>query len=184
MTPPSGLVIRPGVPSDAAVLADLAARTFRDTYAEQNTPVDLAAHLATHFSPELQAAELADDAGIVLIAEVDGVAAGYAQLATRPPPAPLPPGGGLFLWRFYLDRSWIGRGLAQPLLAAVLAAGRERGADYLWLTVWQRNPRAVSFYLKSGFAITGTTTFTVGNDPQADWLMTRSIEPNASRPLA
>jgi ribosomal protein S18 acetylase RimI-like enzyme len=76
------------------------------------------------------------------------------------------------LHRFYFDQAWVGRGLAQPLMAAVKAAAIRRGAAFLWLTVWERNPRAIAFYRKSGFGVVGSTTFEVGNDRQQDWVMT------------
>jgi GNAT superfamily N-acetyltransferase len=175
VTPPPGLVIRRGAPADAAMLADLAARTFRDAFAAQNTPENLAQHLATHYTVELQRAELVDPEITTLIAEVAGSPAGYAQLAARTPPPELPAGGGLFLSRFYLEQAWIGRGIAQPLLTAVREVARDRGARYLWLTVWEENPRAVAFYLKAGFVEAGRTIFVVGDDPQVDWLMTCTV---------
>lgn len=175
MTSLSGLAIRRGLPEDAAMLAVLGARTFSDTYAAQNTPDNLARHLAAHYSPALQAAELADPGLITLIADVHGVPAGFAQVAARTPPPLLPADGGRFLSRFYLELAWIGRGLAQPLMTAVLEASREAGARYLWLTVWTENPRAVAFYRKRGFVTAGQTTFLLGDEPQVDWLMTRAV---------
>jgi ribosomal protein S18 acetylase RimI-like enzyme len=175
MTPPPGLVIRRGQLADAAMLADLGARTFRDTYATQNTPEHLARHLAAHFGITLQEEELADPGMRTLIAEVGGIPAAFAQVSGQTPPAELPAEGGRFLSRFYLELAWIGRGVAQPLMTAVLETARQDGASYLWLTVWQENPRAVAFYRKCGFAIAGQTTFVLGGDPQADWLMTRTI---------
>jgi GNAT superfamily N-acetyltransferase len=154
------------------MLAELGARTFRDTYAAQNTPEDMARHLAANFAPALQAAELSDARIITLIAEVDGVPAGFSQVTAEPPPAELPAAGGRFLQRFYLEQAWIGRGIAQPLLAATRDRAREEGASYLWLTVWQENPRAVAFYRKCGFATAGETIFVLGGDRQVDWLMT------------
>ncbi len=174
MTPPDGLVIRRGVSGDAAMLAELAARTFRDTYGAQNSPEHLAEHLSSHFSPALQGAELVDPALTTLIAEVRGVPAGFAQISTRTSPD-LPPAGARFLSRFYLDQAWIGRGLAQPLMAAVVESARLGGGSYLWLTVWEENPRAVAFYRKCGFVVAGQTTFVLGGDPQKDWLMTRAV---------
>ncbi len=172
MTPPQGLVIRHGESRDAAMLADLAARTFRDTYGAQNTPDNLGQYLAAHYSPALQAAELAEPGMTTLIAEVGGVPAGFAQVSARLPPPGLSAEGGRFLSRFYLEQEWIGRGIAQPLMTAVLDAARQSGASYLWLTVWQENPRAVAFYRKCGFVVAGETTFVLGGDPQVDWLMT------------
>ncbi len=175
MTTLAGALVRRGTPADAAMLAELAARTFRDTYAAQNTPENLARYLAEHYSPALQAAELADPSITTLILEVRGVAAGFAQLTCRTPPPVLPEPGGRFLSRFYLDKAWIGRGLALPLMTAVRDAARQAGASYLWLTVWQENPRAVSFYRKCGFETVGETTFVLGEDPQVDWLMSSGV---------
>src|SRR4051794_20397600 len=79
--------IRRGSESDAALLADLGARTFEDSFGSQNTPEDMAAYLAASFGTELQQAELADPRNTFLILEIDGVAIGYAHLHTGKPPA-------------------------------------------------------------------------------------------------
>ena len=173
--PPPGLVIRPGVAGDAELLAALAARTFRDAFAAQNSPDHLAQHLASQYGVDIQGAELLDPAITTLIAEVDGSPAGYAQLVRRAPPAELPELVGLNLSRFYLEQAWVGRGIAQPLMAAVRAAAVERGAASLWLTAWVENPRAAAFYRKCGFVQVGQTIFRVGGDPQIDWVMALSL---------
>lgn len=170
MTTPAALAIRIGTPADAERLADLAARTFRDAFGAANNPADLALHVARHYTPEIMRTELADPGCDTLLADVDGQTAGYAQLITRDPPQELGPGGRM-LRRFYLEHAWIGRGIAAPLMEAVQASARRRAARYLWLTVWEENPRAVAFYRKCGFVTRGRTTFTVGNDPQSDWVM-------------
>ena len=170
MSTPRGLAIRIAAPADAAQLADLAARTFRDAFGAANQAADLALHLETHYTPERMRRELEDPDGETLLAEVDGQPAGYAQIVPRDPPLDLGAGGRM-VHRFYLEQSWVGRGVAGPLMEAVRRAARTRGARYLWLTVWQENPRAIGFYRKCGFVSRGTTIFTVGNDPQVDWVM-------------
>src|SRR4030095_167146 len=74
------LIIHRANPEDAALLAELGARTFSETFAADNTPGDMAAYLASSFSPAPQAAELADPCCSYQIAEVNGVATGYALL--------------------------------------------------------------------------------------------------------
>lgn len=170
MTTPDGLRIRRGVLVDAPLLAELAERTFRDAFGPDNSPGDLELHVRTHYTPVRMAAELTNGDGTTLFAEVNGAAAGYAQLVTREPPSPLG-AGGLMLHRFYLEQAWIGKGIAQPLMEAVRDAALERNARFLWLTVWERNPRAVAFYRKCGFTDVGITTFCVGTDAQTDLVM-------------
>ena len=62
-------------------------------------------------------------------------------------------------------------------MEAALDAARTRGAQTIWLGVWERNARAVAFYRKSGFTRIGEHDFLLGNDVQTDWLFARSVEP-------
>jgi diamine N-acetyltransferase len=177
MTPP-GLGIRRAVPADAARLAELMARTFREAFGAMNRPEDLAVHLASSYGEARQRDELLDPAISVLLAELDGAPAGYATVrAGSTVPACVVGAAPLELWRFYVDQPWIGRGIAQPLMEAVKRIGRERGGRTLWLGVWEKNPRGIAFYRKSGFAPVGTHLFHVGRDPQTDVVMVCSLEP-------
>ena len=78
--------VRPAGVADAPWLAALAERTFRETYAAKNTPENMERYVAEHFGETRQARELANPAWQTLVAELDGQAAGYAQLAWSPPP--------------------------------------------------------------------------------------------------
>jgi GNAT superfamily N-acetyltransferase len=75
------------------------------------------------------------------------------------------------LLRFYVDPRWHGRGVAQLLMQHVREAARKLGAHDLWLSVWERNPRAMAFYTKSGFRDVGSKDFFVGTDRQSDRVM-------------
>jgi GNAT superfamily N-acetyltransferase len=177
VTPP-GLTVRPCHPSDAARLAELMARTFREAFGAMNRPEDLAAHLARSYGEEQQRAELHDPAVSVLFAEIDGEPVGYATLRTGAyVPGCVAGPKPIELWRFYLDQPWIGRGVAQPLMDTVKRVARERGGRTLWLGVWEQNPRGIAFYRKSGFASVGTHVFHVGDDPQTDVVMACPLDP-------
>jgi hypothetical protein len=72
--------IRPANIDNASLLAELGARTFEETFGADNTREDIAAYLASAFNPEQPRAELAHPASTFLIAEVEGIAAGYGKL--------------------------------------------------------------------------------------------------------
>jgi ribosomal protein S18 acetylase RimI-like enzyme len=169
------VVVRPADPSDAPWLAALAERTFRETYAAENTPENMERYVAGHFGAALQARELADPGLITLVAEADGRAAGYAQLAWSPPPSCVGGEAPIEIARFYVDRPWHGQGLAQRLMAAAVERAAEAGARTVWLGVWERNPRAISFYRKSGFVEVGVHAFVLGADHQRDFVLARSV---------
>ena len=169
------LLIRPAGVADAPWLAALAERTFRETYTAYNTPDDMERYVGEHFGPERQAAELRDGRMVTLVAEVDGRAAGYAQLARGAAPPSVTGPEPMEVVRFYVDRPWHGQGVAHQLMAAVADAARTAGARTLWLGVWERNPRAIAFYRKCGFEDVGTQIFVLGEDHQQDLVLARSL---------
>ncbi|HEX5725606.1 MAG TPA: GNAT family N-acetyltransferase [Longimicrobiaceae bacterium] len=160
---------------DAAALSAFASRLFEDTYAQQNTPEDMRAYMAENFSPERQAAELADPATLYLLGEADGRLAAYVQLYAGPAPPSVAARAPLQIARFYVDPQWHGQGLAGEQMRACLAHAMSAGHDVIWLAVWKQNPRAIRFYEKHGFAIVGTTTFVLGADVQEDHVMMRPV---------
>jgi len=169
------LTIRRGVPADAGLLADLAASTFRQTFAAENRPEDMALHVSRAFGVAKQEAELANPAMTTLLAEVEGQLAGYAQLRAHAVPDCVRGASPLELWRFYVAAPWHGRGVAHALMKRVEVEARAREAQTLWLGVWERNERAKSFYRKCGFLDVGSQTFVLGTDVQTDRIMARSL---------
>jgi ribosomal protein S18 acetylase RimI-like enzyme len=168
-------VIRRAVDADVPALAAFAERTFRKTFEADNSPEDMEAYCRTAFALDIQRRQVLDPAIDTLVIE-DGQPAllAYAQLR----PGALPPVQGpspIELWRFYVDHREHGRGLAQRLMAAVLEAAASRGAQTLWLGVWERNQRAQAFYRKSGFVDIGSHSFVLGADIQTDRIMARPV---------
>jgi GNAT superfamily N-acetyltransferase len=167
--------IRRGVASDAAALAAFAARTFADTFAADNAPADMRAHLDRTYGVAQQGEELTSLDVVTLLAEQDARLVGYAQVRRGPAPPCVAALGAIELHRFYLDASAHGTGLAQRLMADVFAAAREAGAAHVWLGVWERNARAARFYQKCGFAEVGSHAFVLGTDRQTDRVMVASV---------
>lgn len=168
------IALRNAAPSDAKLLAELAERTFRETFGAVNTVEDMALHCRTTYSEAIQAAEIADPARQTLLVETQGRLAAYAQLRWGKSPdcvkAKLPGE----IQRLYVASDWHGKGIAPQLMNACLAALQRRGCDAAWLGVWERNPRAIAFYRKAGFVEVGDHTFVLGSDAQRDIIMLRS----------
>ena len=177
-------IVRPATVADAARLSQLGAATFRETFEGENTPEDMARYLGEAFTPDKQAAEITDPTGIVLLAEHGGSSGdargdaelvGYVHLVSGPAPAAVQGPRPLEIKRLYVARAWHGQRVAQALMDAAIDAARGRGAETLWLGVWERNPRAVAFYAKYGFTRVGEHTFVLGADAQTDWVLARSL---------
>lgn len=176
----SSVEIRHAEPADAAVLAELAARTFAETFGADNTPEDLAAHLSASYGVAQQARELAAADVRTLLAYRNEELIGFAQVRRQEPPSCVVEAHPIELHRFYLTRSAHGTGAAAPLMRAAREAARELGGRHMWLGVWERNPRAIAFYLKSGFVKVGSHDFIVGRDRQTDWVFIAPLPTEAS----
>ena len=170
-------MIRSAVATDAPALAELAARTFRETFAADNRPEDMALHVAEAYGASQQQSELVDPDIATLLAYVDGQLAGYAQLRSGAPPACVSGKEPRELWRFYIARPWQGQGVAKALMQRVESEACQRGGRTLWLGVWERNERAKAFYSRNGFVDVGSHVFMLGTDAQTDRIMVRPLPP-------
>jgi len=162
---------------DVAVLAALGARTFRDTFAADNTPTDMEAYLADAFSMERIASELAEPGNTFLLAlsPATGEVAGYAKLRAGSSEPSVSGPAPVELQRLYVDRSAIGGGLGAALMEACLSRAQADGYQTLWLGVWEHNARALAFYRRWGFQAVGAHAFRLGEDVQTDLIMQRPV---------
>ncbi len=160
--------IREATPADAALVAALARQSFTETFADSNTPEDLAAFLDTAYGEAQQGAELRDPAWTTWIAEVDGVPLAFAQMKRGPAEPCVTGPAPVELNRLYVLAAAKGTGLGSALMATLMDRARAEGFRTLWLGVWEHNTAAQAFYRRWPFRDVGHHVFTVGSDPQTD----------------
>jgi len=68
------------------------------------------------------------------------------------------------------------RGVGSALMQVCIDHARKKRHRTLWLGVWDQNPRAIRFYTKWGFRDVGGQTFMLGDDPQQDRVLSRSLD--------
>ncbi|MEM6449955.1 MAG: GNAT family N-acetyltransferase [Cyanobacteria bacterium P01_D01_bin.105] len=178
--------IKRATPNDAAALAHLAERTFRDTFGTADNITDMDLHCAQSFSAEIQQKEILDKNYVTLLVEVEGQLVAFSQVRLRSPKdcvsavrsskprSPEEPPSELY--RLYLSKEWHGRGVAQTIMSEILSTVTQAGVDCVWLGVWEQNPKAIAFYRKCGFTAVGEHVFQFGNDPQRDLIMMRMVD--------
>lgn len=174
MSQPS-VIFRRATATDASLLSELGDRTFSDTFADANTPEDMAAYRASAFAPSIQAAELAAPLTTFLIAEVEGRPSGYAMLRLGEAPSCVVGASPIEVVRLYVVREWLGKGIGEALMRELTTVARDLGAKTIWLGVWERNQRARAFYKKWGFIEVGDHIFKLGTDAQTDILMHKEL---------
>jgi GNAT superfamily N-acetyltransferase len=169
------LIIRRGLPADAVALAEFGRRLYAATFGAENDPDDMEAYLSANYGIAQQTEELSSPQKITLLAELDERLIGYAQVRSHPAPDCVSGLDPLELHRFYVDFPYHGHGVAQLLMEEAFAAAHELGGRTLWLSVWERNLRAIRFYEKWGLMDVGSTDFWVGSDRQTDRVMAAKV---------
>jgi diamine N-acetyltransferase len=176
------LTIRKADRSDAKQLSPLAEKTFRDTFSTVNSAEDMDLHCRRNFSEVIQADEIANPKMMTLLIEDGDRLAGFAQLRWDEAPRCVAARSPGEIQRLYVASDWHGKGIAHDLMNACIEEVRARGSDVIWLGVWERNPRAISFYRKFGFVEVGDHVFALGRDPQRDIVMARAVNgPGSSK---
>lgn len=168
-------IIRKASLSDAKQLSHLAETTFRETFGDQNTTEDMALHCQLNYSEAIQASEISAPNMTTFLSVEGERLVGFAQVRRGGAPDCVSADAPAEIQRLYVDREWHGRGVAQGLMDACLGEIKARGFDVAWLGVWERNPRAISFYKKFGFVEVGDHVFPLGRDPQRDIIMVRPV---------
>ena len=169
------ITVRQAKSSDAASLAAIAERTFRETFAADNSEKNVNLHCAQKFSTQKQGEEMSDPQLVTLLAEVAGDLVGFAQLRLAQAAACVKADRPAELQRIYVASEWHGRGVANELIGAVCAAAARAASDCIWLGVWERNPKAIAFYRKCGFTVVGDHLFMLGQDRQRDLIMVAQL---------
>lgn len=188
---PRRLTLRQGLAAEAAALAALAAETFPLACPDHLPAADVEAFIRANLSPDRFAEYLADgERYLVLVAELDGVLAGYTlsvlpRTADEPPyaadvAAVVPTRPVAELSKIYVRSTAHGSGLSQALMDATLAELATRTVEGrplagVWLGTNARNRRARVFYERAGFTLVGHRTFRVGGRVEDDAVFLRPL---------
>ena len=159
----------------SAVLASLSQQTFVDAFGKDNNPADLHNYVSQAFSETTIRQELLDPDSAFYLAYLHEEPIGYLKLRRGGTPRALPDCKALELQRIYVQQRAVGRGIGAQLMQTAVDYALKAEYHVLWLGVWERNPSAIAFYQKWGFAKFGTHTFMIGQDAQTDWLMRKSL---------
>jgi diamine N-acetyltransferase len=167
-------VVRVGTREDASRLAELGARTFRES-SPNTRHEDVESDVGENFTREKLMTYLSVKNTAALILETCGQAIGYALLSPGTPPDPLvrAPHSIQIKW-FYILEEWTGHKLGGALMARSLEHVNYSGFETIWLTVWRNNERAIRFYKRWGFRKAGVR-FCRGKGYPRDFLLLRNI---------
>ncbi|MFM9840257.1 MAG: GNAT family N-acetyltransferase [Cyclobacteriaceae bacterium] len=177
------ITIRLSTLEDTALMRDLAIKSYLDTFAESNTPEDMAAFLKDSYSLEKMQKEFYEPGAVLYLAyrnewghePLGDNMVGFLRLRINEEAADKLGNNSIELHRLYVHPDCKGMGVGKKLLEAALFYSEQHKFDWIWLGVWEKNFNAQKIYAKWGFEKFGEHVFQMGDDAQTDWLLKRDL---------
>lgn len=150
-------------------------QTFFETFADHNTADDMQKYLDNNLSIDKLKNELADKNSEFYFATLDNKVIGYLKINFGQAQTELKDKSSLEIERIYVLKDFHGKKVGQVLYDKAIDIAKQTKADYVWLGVWEKNPRAINFYKKNGFVEFDKHIFKLGDDEQTDIMMRLKI---------
>ena len=156
---------------DLEQLQKISRQTFLETFSGGNTEENMKKYLEESFSFEKLAAEINDRNSEFYFAIFNNTPVGYLKLNFGSSQTELKDNNAIELERIYVLKEFQGKNVGQLLYEQAMQVAKEKNASYIWLGVWEENPRAINFYRKNGFVEFDKHIFKLGDDQQTDIMM-------------
>jgi diamine N-acetyltransferase len=167
---------------DIEKLKEIGKLTFAETFSSENSEDNMREYLENGFSIEKLTTELTDQNAEFYFAELDEKTIGYLKINIGQSQTEIKDKNALEIERIYVLKEFHGKKVGQILYDKAIELAKEKNVEYVWLGVWEQNPRAIRFYEKNGFVAFDKHVFNLGNDEQTDIMMKLNL--NEKKPVA
>ena len=162
--------------NDIEQLQQIGRQTFSETFSSSNTEENMTTYLEEGFSNEKLIEELNNESSEFYFALSENELVGYLKINFGQSQTELQDDTALEIERIYVLKEFHGKKVGQVLYEKAIEIAKQKNAHYVWLGVWEENPRAISFYKKNGFVEFDKHIFKLGDDEQADIMMKLKLE--------
>ena len=149
--------------------------TFDETFRSMNSPETMDTYLNESFSLEKLAQELGKTYCKFYFIYSDSTLAGYLKLNYAPAQSDINDSESVEVERIYVRKEHKGKGLGKVLMEYAFQQAIQNKKAYVWLGVWEKNVKAITFYEKMGFEEAGQHSFRIGNELQSDLIMKKIV---------
>lgn len=165
------LYLRECASTDLDILVQISESTFSVAFKKDNNPEDFQAYIQEAFAPGKLAAELANKDCLFHFVYDDEMLVGYFKLNIGIAQTDVHDPNALEIERIYVLENHQGKTIGSWMLQQIIEKAKALDKNYIWLGVWEQNPKAISFYHRHGFNKFDEHPYYIGSDKQTDWLM-------------
>lgn len=156
---------------DVSALQYIGRATFIETFTESNTKENLEAYLTDKFNTNTLLQELKNPHSQFYLAYHNNICIGYLKINLNQAQTEYQHKHSLEIERIYVLKNYFGKSVGQLLFEKARQIALDNMCDFLWLGVWEKNPRAISFYTKNKLVAFDKHLFKLGDDLQTDIIM-------------
>lgn len=175
--------LRPATQEDALCLSVLATQVFLDTYATTGIRPAIAKEVLHTFSVSAFASLLDQHGTFIHVVERDGHLLGFSQINIGTRQELLTARHPAELDRLYVQEAFTRMGLGSQLLQIAETTAAQHGTDFMWLTSWVHNARALQFYARQGYADIGSTSFLMDGETHENRVLCKQLGQSRSDSL-
>src|SRR5690606_12939874 len=157
--------------NDIEQLQKIGRETFSQTFSSSNTEENMKQYLEEGFSFEKLTDELNNENSEFYFALSETNVIGYLKINFGASQTELKDEKALEIERIYVLKEFHGKKVGQIIYEKAIEIAKQKNSDYVWLGVWEKNPRAISFCKKNGFIEFDKHIFKLGDDEQTDIMM-------------
>lgn len=176
MKPASSILIKQVQSKSVLELQKIAKETFFETYASENTKEDMDAYLAENFNTEHLQRSIINPDSFYYFALQDNETIGYLKINRSVAQTDNKLPNTLEIERIYILSKFQGKGAGKLLLNKAIEKAQTLHIKTLWLSVWEKNQKAIAFYKKQDFTAFDNQYYWVGTDKQTDVLMKLDLD--------
>ena len=152
-------------------------QTFSESYLINNDPKSMESYMKKAFSIEKLKIELSNPESEFYFAELNSAVIGYLKVNSGKAQTEIKDINALEIERIYVVKKFCGNNVGQLLHEKAVEIATKKGLNYIWLGVWEKNPKAIKFYKRNGFIQFDTHTFVLGDENQTDIMMKLKLAP-------
>ncbi len=162
-------------PSGLQPLLDLSRKTFLEKFYADNKPENIKEYMDRVYDADQIKKEIDDPFTEFYFMFLNGALAGYLKINYGTAQSDINDYISLEIERLYIDAEFQGKGLGAKFLEKAEQRAGELGLKSIWLGVWEKNPDAIRFYNRHGYAQFGSHPVKVGDEMQTDFLLRKDV---------
>lgn len=144
---------------DYKLLADIGKQAFIESHGHSAPKADVDSYIIEKNSAVFFQKELQDLKNIYHLIYYEEEPAGYSKIIFNSTHQDISTQNVTKLERLYLLKKFYNLKLGSEFLKFNIQLSKENKQVGIWLFTWKENPRAINFYIKSGFKIIGSYDF-------------------------